>query len=165
MYDILVYLFENYIHAEAAPEPKLLARKLSAVGFERQQIEHALAWLAAVHHLIENHQPVAPSRPDAVRIYSELEQQRLTPRCRGFLTFLETARLLTPISRELIIDCALSLPDDELTLQKFKVIVLMVLWKLDQGVDALLVEELLTLDDQDEDADDNEIGIDHHQLM
>ena len=30
MFDILVYLFENYVHADACPEPAQLARKLTA---------------------------------------------------------------------------------------------------------------------------------------
>ena len=33
MFDILVYLFESYIHADACPESDQLARKLSAAGF------------------------------------------------------------------------------------------------------------------------------------
>ena len=35
MFDILVYLFESYIHADACPEGELLNRKLSAAGFEQ----------------------------------------------------------------------------------------------------------------------------------
>ena len=38
MFDILVYLFENYVHADACPEPAQLARKLSAAGFEEEEI-------------------------------------------------------------------------------------------------------------------------------
>ena len=37
MIDILVYLFENYL-PDACPEPALLARKLSAAGFEQEEI-------------------------------------------------------------------------------------------------------------------------------
>jgi Smg protein len=34
MFDVLVYLYENYWRPDACPEPKQLSRKLSAVGFE-----------------------------------------------------------------------------------------------------------------------------------
>ena len=45
MFDILVYLFENFFHAEAYPEPEQLALKLSAAGFEDDEISEALQWL------------------------------------------------------------------------------------------------------------------------
>ena len=32
MFDVLVYLYENYWRPDACPEPKLLSRKLSAVN-------------------------------------------------------------------------------------------------------------------------------------
>ena len=41
MFDILVYLFENYVHADACPEPAQLARKLTAEDLEdKQQRNH-----------------------------------------------------------------------------------------------------------------------------
>lgn len=43
--------------------------------------------------------------------------------------------------RELIIDRAMAI--DELSLEHFKIIVLMVLWSRNQAVDGLLVETLL----------------------
>ena len=45
MFDILVYLFETYVHAGACPESDQLARKLSAAGFEEEEISEALSWL------------------------------------------------------------------------------------------------------------------------
>lgn len=41
LFDILVYLFESYIHADACPESDLLARKLSAAGFEEGDLRSA----------------------------------------------------------------------------------------------------------------------------
>ena len=47
MFDILVYVFENYL-PEACPEPGALARKLSAVGFEEGlTVAEGLIWSAA----------------------------------------------------------------------------------------------------------------------
>ena len=45
MFDVLVYLYENYWRPDACPEHDQLARKLSAVGFESDEIEEALTWL------------------------------------------------------------------------------------------------------------------------
>ena len=38
----------------------------------------------------------------------------------------------------------MALPDDRLSLGRFKVIVLMVLWSQEQNLDTLIVEELLS---------------------
>ena len=45
MFDILVYLYETYFRPDACPEPAALARKLSAVGFEDDEISEAIVWL------------------------------------------------------------------------------------------------------------------------
>ena len=45
MFDILVYLFENYYQTDLYPDQDALARKLSAAGFERDDISDALVWL------------------------------------------------------------------------------------------------------------------------
>jgi len=45
MFDVLVYLYENYWRPDACPEHEQLTRKLSSVGFESEEIEDALTWL------------------------------------------------------------------------------------------------------------------------
>jgi Smg protein len=62
---------------------------------------------------------------------------------RGFITFLESAKILTPLLRELIIERAMALPSEFVGLDKLKVIVLMVLWTRRGNVDALVLDELI----------------------
>ena len=45
MFDVLVYLYENYWRPDACPDHRQLSRKLSAAGFERDEIQDALRWL------------------------------------------------------------------------------------------------------------------------
>lgn len=153
MYNILVYLFENYANASLAPEPQLLMQELSTEGFAEDAIQNALGWLASVHHLVEENRPQIALHSDSMRIFHEVEANFITPECRSFLLFMENAGVLDPLSRELVIECAMNIPDDELSLAKFKVIVLMVLWKLDYPMNALLSDELLTLPEQHDDDD------------
>ena len=89
MIDILVYLFENYL-PEACPEPSDLARKLSAAGFEEEEISEALSWLDG---LDRSEAVVIRVRPqqNAIRLYDDEEQSRLSVECRSFLAFLEQA--------------------------------------------------------------------------
>ena len=45
MFDVLVYLYETYYRPDACPDSVALAKKLSAVGFEEEEISRALGWL------------------------------------------------------------------------------------------------------------------------
>lgn len=146
MIDILVYLFENYL-PNAYPEPALLARKLSAAGFEKEEISEALSWLDGLER--SDAAVVRIGQQSAgLRVYAEAEQARLSVECRGFLAFLEQAGTLDPALRETVVERALALSDDEVALSKLKVIVLVVLWRHQHEFDALILEELLS----DEDA-------------
>lgn len=140
--DILVYLFENYL-PDAYPEPAVLARKLSAAGFEEEEITEALSWLDGLER---NEAVVVKLREQGagIRIYDDVEQARLPVECRGFLAFLEQAGTLDPSLREIVVERALALADGEVALSKLKVIVLVVLWRRQHEFDALILEELLS---------------------
>ena len=153
MIDILVYLFENYL-PDACPEPAVLARKLSAAGFETDDISAALTWLDGLAGE-ESGLCLSPALAGATRIYGAEEQERLPAACRGFIAFLEQHAAVDAPLREAIIERALALPDAEVSLDRLKVIVLAVIWRYRHEVDALILEELLA-----EDSDDEDFGVD-----
>lgn len=99
MFDILVYLFESYIHADACPEGELLNRKLSAAGFEQDDISEALEWLAGLRRVAREIHPGTAPQAGSVRIYTEEEQALLDGRCRGFLS-IPSARPARPAFRK-----------------------------------------------------------------
>ena len=148
MFDILVYLFENYFQADATPDTDALARKLTAAGFESDEIHEALDWLKGLEDDAGAVYPEALAASDSARIYSEAEFGKLDTECRGFLFFLEGAAVLNPLLREIIIERAMALSEDQVSLSKLKVIVLMVLWSQHQTMDTLILEELLSDTDQ-----------------
>lgn len=140
MIDILVYLFENYQDLSEHPKPDALARKLSAIGFEDEDISLALVWLNG----LKNARAAEwTSGPLSHRVYTTDEQLRLGTECLSFIVFLETASVISPHLRELVIEHAMLLDDDPVPLDKFKIIVLMVLWSREQDLEPLIVEELL----------------------
>ena len=149
MIDILVYLFENYL-PDACPEPAVLARKLSAAGFGNDDISAALSWLDGLAGE-ESGRCRSPANAGAVRIYDEEEQERLPVACRGFIAFLEQHDAVDAPLREAIIERAMALPDEQISLDRLKVIVLAVVWRYRHEVDALILEELLAEDNEDED--------------
>ncbi|MFN4063047.1 DUF494 family protein [Azoarcus communis] len=149
MFDVLVYLFESYIHADACPETDQLARKLSAAGFEDEEINEALDWLAGLRRVSESTLPCIPPAAGSMRIYADEEIAHLSQACRGFIAFLESAGVVDTAQRELIIERAMALDGFAVTLNRLKVIVLMVLWQQEQPVDSLIIDELLSIDDEE----------------
>lgn len=143
MFEILVYLFENYYQGEPCPDPDTLARKLTDAGFGDEDITDAIDWLKVLSRPNDEQYPEAFELCDAFRAHTHAELAKLSTESRGFVTFLESAGVLTPPLRELIIDRAMALPDEVVDLDKLKVIVLMVLWARRGDVDTLILEELL----------------------
>lgn len=152
MFDILLYLYDTYLFSEHFPAPEQLSRKLSAAGFEEDDIGAALNWLAALDTLIPGD---ATEGVPPVRCYSDAEISRLATEGRGFLTFLEGSNLLTPQAREWVIDQAMALEDTEVSADRIKWIALLALWKLNGAGDVLWLEDLVRggiADSGDEDS-------------
>ena len=143
MFDILVYLFENYYQIETYPDQDTLERKLHAAGFENEDIHDALDWLNSLTCLPVQSLPESLDARFSFRGYNAEEAGKLSLESRGFIAFLEGAKILTPLLRELVIERAMALPDEVVRLDKLKVIVLMVLWTRRGNVDALILDELL----------------------
>jgi Smg protein len=143
MFDVLVYLFENYYQNDASLDHDALARKLTAAGFENEDISDALDWLKSLSSTETRAFPEHFDSGISFRGYTPEESSKLAPEGRGFLTFLESARVLTPSLREVILERAMAVDADTVPLDKLKVIVLMVLWARRGDVDTLILEELL----------------------
>lgn len=154
MFDILLYLYDTYLLSEHFPDPERLSRKLSAAGFEDEDIGAALDWLAALDDLGADEGDLAAP---ALRIYNDYEIGRLATEGRGFLTFLEGTGLLPVQAREWIIDRALALSDAEVSADRVKWIALLALWKLKGAGDVLWLEDLVRGGEyggEDDDEDD-----------
>lgn len=143
MFDVLVYLYENYGALHACPDADSLSRKLTAAGFDDEEISEALAWLQGLAQVTEQSVAVGPESAQAFRVYARLETERLGADSIGYLSFLEHAGQLTPTQREIVIERALALEDTPIPLDMTKLIVLMVLWSQQADIDVLLLEELL----------------------
>lgn len=140
MFDVLVYLYENYWRPDACPDHRQLSRKLSAAGFERDEIQEALHWLDGLAAGAEA--AVAPQQAQSHRVYTDGERERLGDESIGFIRFLESAGVLPPAMREMVIDRATAVGGGPLDLDDVKVIVLMVFWSLGEEPDALVLDEL-----------------------
>lgn len=148
MFEVLVFVYENYWRGDSCPELPQLERKLSAHGFEPDEIHDALAWLdglnlAAQHtSLYEETQRMGAQGSGSLRVYSVAEQDRLGADCLGFISFLESSGVLPPFMREIVVDRAMALSDGPVPLDALKIIVLMVYWRFGHEPDALILDEL-----------------------
>jgi Smg protein len=146
MFDVLVYLYENYWRPDACPDHRQLQRKLSAAGFESDEIQEALTWLDGLAASAEGVR--ATQGADSMRIYSPQERERLGDEAIGFISFLESAGVLPAPMREMVLDRAAAAGSTPMELEQVKIIVLMVFWSLGEEPDALILDELF-VDPQD----------------
>jgi len=153
MFEVLVFVYENYWRGDACPELQQLGRKLSAHGFEADEIRDALVWLdglnlAAQNTCLPQEPAAAPALHDphqqsanSMRVYSVAEQDHLGAQCLGFVSFLESSGVLPAAMREIVIDRAMAAPGP-VPLDDLKIIVLMVYWSFGEEPDALVLDEL-----------------------
>jgi Smg protein len=150
MFDVLVYLYETYYRPDACPNSEALVKKLSAVGFEEEEISKALGWLTDLAETTSefSSDPQQAASSSGFRIYVDREFDVLGTPAVGFIQFLESAKVLNPLQREIVIERALAASESQISLDKLKVIVLMVLWSQGKEPDGLMFDELF-LDDED----------------
>ena len=133
--DVLLYLFEHYLTAEAdlvQDRNQLISGPLSddlgRAGFSAEEIKRAFDWLDA----LDQQRPAGGSAPvslhSAVRVFHGRELEKLDRECIGFLMKLEQQAVLTPAQREIVVDRAMALDQDPLELDDLKWVVLMVLF-------------------------------------
>jgi Smg protein len=144
MYDVLVYLFENCQQAEVSDDRDRVARKLSAAGFEDSDISEALHWLAGVARTPRAGTGQLPDARTSFRAFAPRELAKLDAECRGFLITLEQSGILTPQTREVVLERSLAASGQILALEQLKLIVLMVLWNQQTPTSQLLAEDLFT---------------------
>lgn len=129
--DVLLYLFENYMDegSEFNPDQETLASELTEAGFHRGEINKAFHWLEGLTALRERQHPLPrAARLGSLRHYTPREREKLDEACRGFLLFMEQCGVLDPTTRELVIERAMALEVEALTLEQLKWVMLMVLF-------------------------------------
>jgi len=131
MFDILMYLFENYVHSEVElmVDEDELTKELTRAGFHQSEILKALSWLERLAALQESDTPYVRTNDSySFRIYTKEEIDKLDVECRGFLLFLEEIGVLNFNTREMVIDRVMELDESSLVLDDLKWVILMVLF-------------------------------------
>lgn len=142
MFEVLVYMFENYFEVNVRPDHNTLAKELFAAGFDTEDINGAFDWFSALEAM-----SAEADTSDIIstghRIFAETETKKIHGECFSFLLFLEQAEVLNPSQRELVIDRAMALPQAEVAIEEMRWIVLMALWNQGKAQDFLFVEDAM----------------------
>lgn len=126
VFDVLIYLFENYMDDETEPsqDPDAIRTELLEAGFPQKEVNKAFDWLES----LAEQKPIHTVSSPAFRVFSPQECAKLDTECQGLLMFLEQTGILSPASRELAIDRVMALNEETISLENLKWIVLMVLF-------------------------------------
>lgn len=125
--DVLMFLFEEYMGDSNEPidDRSDIQVRLEEVGFQHQEIDQAFSWLEDLATLREGSNHFS-ANTSSIRIFSDIEKSILNKECIGFLMFLEQSKILTPVTRELVLDRIVAL-EHPLDMEQLKWIVMIVL--------------------------------------
>ena len=115
--DVLMFLFERYLGEdnEMIDQRDHMHSRLEEMGFENTEITQAFNWLEDLA-TIQDSEFFAPVSDTSIRVFSQEEQAVLGEEGIGFITYLEQTGILTPVTRELVLDRIMALGhelDDE----------------------------------------------------
>jgi Smg protein len=148
IFDVLIYLFENYMDSDMDidADTDTLKTELKAAGFNSKNIIQAFEWLDM---LVQQEEPMFKSNKN-FRIFCAEENQKLDIECRDFIYFLQRLDILTPITREFVIDRAMAIDSHQVSIEKIQWISLIVL--LNQPDEELAIAHMENIIYQEESA-------------
>lgn len=142
MYEILIYLIENYFDRGNYPDSATLTQKLTMAGFGEEEISQTLSWLSDLTSHDIDHYPATLAQSSSLRWYAPSETEVIDLEGQGFILFLEQSGILNPLQRELVIDRVSKMNGNNSSLEKIKLVVMLDLWIQNQITDPNVLEKL-----------------------
>ena len=147
MFEVLVYMFENYVEANIRPDHNTLAQELFDAGFDSNDIHGAFEWFNSLETMAEATNQAPSTAHQAIRVYTAEETEKIDVEGLSFLMFLRQSGVIGQGLHEVIVDRAMALPQDQVGLDEIRWTVLMALRKLNRTNDFLFVEDAVFGDD------------------
>lgn len=141
VFDIIIYLFENYLDDESGfvPDPEAIRTELVEAGFAHNEVNKAFEWLESLTH----QQDIVSAAP-SFRVFSREESEKLDIESRGLLIFLEQTGILSPTSRELVINRLMAFNEEEISIENLKWVILVILFsRPDEEIAFARMEDLV----------------------
>jgi Smg protein len=122
-----VVIYEVTRHAETTEND--LVEELLSVGFEAEEIDAAFCWMESQALCAPVGSETSLNIPSlSHRVFTTEENRALSPEARGFLTRLRTMGILDDEVQEEVIDKALLMAEDEVTLKEIKTITVLAMF-------------------------------------
>jgi Smg protein len=128
MFEVLVYMFENYIDTHFRPDDTTLSSELFAAGFDEQDIDGAFNWFNQLELMADQPDIYDKAHQVSTRIFTSDELKKISGESIGFVLFLVQAKILNTAQRELVLELAMNLPQPEIGIEEMRWIVLMTTW-------------------------------------
>jgi len=144
--NVLMYLFENHMKDSCSLNtgPDELFEQLERAGFQSSVIYQAMDWLEKL--IKDNTKFIQVPQDNSTRVFTAYEKEFIDLECERFLISLEQLDILTPETREIVINQILMLDSEAIDLPLIKWIALMVLFNRSDSDHALACMEFLVLD-------------------
>ena len=144
MFELLIYMFENYLSSKSYLDFNNISMELEAAGFDNDDIEEAFDWFSQLKAMSDKiPQAIDAKENTNLRIFTEKEYKKISSEGLGFILFLEQAKVLNSIEREIIIDRAMALNKNIISIDEVRWVVMMALWNNGKENDYLFVEDAL----------------------
>ena len=128
MFEVLVYMFENYIDTHFRPDENTLSKELYAAGFDKEDINGAFNWFNQLELMTKQSTVFEKPNHVSTRIFMQDELKKISGESIAFILFLVQANILNSAQRELVLDLAMNLPQPEVSIEEMRWIVLMTTW-------------------------------------
>ncbi len=143
-----MYVFENYYEPGhfADTKTKHITEDMLKAGFEEKSIAQALVWfkeLNTARKAFQTHKNFPGNT--SFRVLTRSEYDKMTPAAQSGLLFLEQIGVIDPLTREIILDRAMTLAQPIIDLPELKWVVLMVLFSQKKKRQELMLTESLVL--------------------
>ena len=143
MIDIVAFLMENFANIQDFPSGNDLGYLLEHAGFDDDQIREAIICITLLNETEMQNETINQS--SVWRIYHPEEESALPTEIRGLLHFLYESQTINTVQREFIIHALMHLPQDAITLDKAKVLALLILWAHQSELPVLIGDELMAV--------------------
>jgi Smg protein len=143
MFEVLVFMFENYFAQHAHPDSEVLAQELSAAGFAHSDISVAVSWFDEMKTMLAQPPAIYSHKHTGTRIFAPQELKKINTESISFILFLQQANVIDDVERDLIIDRAMALKQEQITIEEMRWITMIALWNAGREKDYLFVEDAL----------------------
>jgi Smg protein len=143
MFEVLVFIFENYIAQHALPDNEIMTQELAAAGFEQMDIVGAVDWFHEMKTMLTETPAVYSHRHTGMRVLTDAELKKISTESLSFVLFLQQANVINDVERDLIIDRAMALKQEQIKIEEIRWITMIALWNEGREKDYLFVEDAL----------------------